>query len=141
MEVTPVDSTTNRPVTDIRIKDVTIFFDPFEEFMNKQATLNAGGGVQAQKKKDEKAAENVDDDLVTWTGKRVRGLNGSRASDTKEGGGVGKYLRAALADQQTRKHGDEDEIVEYVDDPEPELSEHTRKKFKSSGGFGNFEGW
>lgn len=141
MEVAPVDSTTNRPVTDIRIKDVTIFFDPFEEFMNKQASLNTGAGAQAQKRKDEKAAENVDDDLVTWTGKRVRGLNGSRASDPKEGAGVGKYLRAALAEQQTRKHADEDEIIEYMDDPEPELPEPIRKKFKSSGGFGNFEGW
>lgn len=141
MEVAPVDSTTNRPVTDIRIKDVTIFFDPFEEFMNKQATLNAMGDSQARKKKAEKVAENADDDLVTWTGKRVRGLNGSSASDTKEGAGVGKYLRAALAEQQTRKHGDEDEIIEYVDDPGPELLEPTRKKFKSSGGFGNFEGW
>lgn len=109
--------------------------------MNKQATLNAGGGIQAQKKKDDKAAENVDDDLVTWTGKRVRGLDGSRSSEAKEGGGVGKYLRAAIAEQQTRKPGDEDEIVEYMEDPEPELPEPTRKKFKSSGGFGNFEGW
>lgn len=109
--------------------------------MSKQAAQNAGEGPHAQKKKDDKAADNVDDDLVTWTGKRVRGLDGSGASGTNEGAGVGKYLRAALAEQQTRKHADEDEIIEYVDDPEPELPEPTRKKFKSSGGFGNFEGW
>lgn len=109
--------------------------------MNKQTTQNAREGAHAQKKKDEKAADNVDDDLVTWTGKRVRGLDGSGASGTNEGAGVGKYLRAALAEQKTRKQADEDEIIEYMDDPEHELPEPTRKKFKSSGGFGNFEGW
>jgi peptidyl-prolyl cis-trans isomerase-like 2 len=139
MEVAPVDSSTNRPVTDIRITDVTIYFDPFEEFMNKQET-KTGGSAQLQKKKDEKS-DNIDDDLVTWTGKRVRGLDGSKASDAKDGGGVGKYLRAALAEQQTRKPGDEDEIIEFVDDAEPDPPEHARKKFKSKGGFGNFEGW
>lgn len=141
MEVAPVESSSNKPLTDIRIKDVTIFVDPFEEFMNKRQAQNAGDSAKSGKQKGENTSQRVDDDLVTWTGKRVRGPDGSKASDSQNNGGVGKYLKAALAEQQTKRSADEDEIVEFMDDPEPEPLEHTRKKFKSTGGFGNFEGW
>lgn len=109
--------------------------------MSKQKDAKQTGDNSAQTtQKDGKksATSTIDDDLVTWTGKRVRGLDGSKASDAQDGGGVGKYLKAAMA---ARNNGDEDEIVEFVDDTEPDPPEHARKKFKSKGGFGNFEGW
>lgn len=136
MEVAPVDSTTNRPKTDIRIKDVTIFVDPFEEFMSKQKSTNKEAGTTAEAPKKGDTDSHVDDNSVTWTGKRVRGWGDS---DTSGSGvaDVGKYLKAALAEQNSRKGADEDEIVEFVDEPEAA----PRKKFKGGGGFGNFEGW
>ncbi|KAH8705330.1 putative peptidyl-prolyl cis-trans isomerase [Talaromyces proteolyticus] len=141
MEVAPVDSTSNRPTTDIRIKDVTIFVDPFEEFMIQQKLQSTEGSTAAETPSKQEAPQDVDDDQVTWTGKRVRGLHSSKTSGTANAGGVGKYLKAALAEQNTRRGTTDDEIVEFVDDNEPEPVEHTRKKFKSKGGFGNFEGW
>lgn len=161
MEVAPVDPSTNKPKTDIRIKDVTIFVDPFEEFMNQRQAEETSASAGTQKSKHPSGGDGVrreengfneEDDQITWTGKRVRGVfdnGGKTAADT---GGVGKYLKAALADQQAAasaahghgSRGEEDEIVEFVDEvPEPE-PEHVRKKLKAGrgqGGFGNFDSW
>ncbi|EFR04681.1 peptidyl-prolyl cis-trans isomerase cyp8 [Nannizzia gypsea CBS 118893] len=137
MEVAPVDSSTNRPTPAITIHDVVVFVDPFEEFLNKkreeenaqQSVSGAGGDIK----------DKGDDDHVTWTGKRLRGY-GSNESVGASGNasGVGKYLKSAAA----ASRGNEDEIVEFVDEDEPE-SEHARKKVKNSGrgGFGNFDSW
>lgn len=148
MELDPVDPATNRPKTDIRIKDVTVFVDPFEEFMKQRKEAEEAEAQQKAKKPDD-GKDGVDDDQITWTGKRVRGLfdeNNKKASDT---GGVGKYLKAALADQQAAagRGGEEDEIVGFVDDDHPEAeAEHVRKKLKAAAGrrpgeFGNFDNW
>lgn len=107
--------------------------------MSKQANLNSNAISQGLK--NDAITQKADDDLVTWTGKRVRGFDQTGPSGTNDTGGVGKYLHAALAQQQVSKAGDDDEIIEYIDDQEPEPSEQARKKFKSRGGFGNFEGW
>lgn len=132
-----MDSSTNRPTPAITMLDVVVFVDPFEEFLNK-------------KRKEENAQQSVsgassdtkdkgDDDQVTWTGKRLRGY-GSNESGSASGNvsGVGKYLKASAA----ASRGNEDEIVGFVDEDEPE-SEHARKKIKNAGrgGFGNFDSW
>ncbi|KAJ6037122.1 hypothetical protein N7540_001401 [Penicillium herquei] len=130
LETHPVDSNTNRPTPEVRIKDITIFVDPFEDFLKQKRAEEAKGSSASAA--DEEAAQQVDDDRMTWTGKRVRGP-GAESTDSAAGG-VGKYLKAALADR-----GEEDEIVEYVDE-EP-IPEPARKKTKSSGGFGDFSSW
>lgn len=116
--------------------------DPFEEFMKKKREEE-----EAEKAKaaglavgDDESQQKISDETITWTGKRVRGYgNGSAGDDSGGSGGVGKYLKAALAERAAQG---EDEIVEFVDEePEPE---HVRKKMKASvgrGGFGNFDTW
>lgn len=129
-----MESTTNRPTPEVRIKEVTVFVDPFEDFLNKKRAeeSRATGATGPSAEEEDERVRREEDDRVTWTGKRVRGTG----TDVKESsGGVGKYLKAALADQDQVQ---EDEVVEFVDDePEPEPS---RKKFKS-GGYGNFSSW
>ncbi|PLB38025.1 peptidyl-prolyl cis-trans isomerase [Aspergillus candidus] len=137
METNPVNPSTNRPTPDIRIHDVTIFVDPFEEFL-KQRQAEARGETPNDRPADgssqQDTNDNTDDDRVTWTGKRIRGAGG--AEDASGGAGVGKYLRAALADRGPET---EDEIVEVLEDePEPEPA---RKKMKGRGGFGDFSSW
>lgn len=139
METHPVNASTNRPTPDIRINDVTIFVDPFEEFL-KQRQAEARGETPNDRPADggpseqDNSNKNDDDDQVTWTGKRIRGAGS--AGDTSGGPGVGKYLRAALADRGPET---EDEIVEVLEDePEPEPA---RKKMKGRGGFGDFSSW
>ncbi|EPS32379.1 hypothetical protein PDE_07339 [Penicillium oxalicum 114-2] len=132
LEIHPVEANTNRPVPEVRIKEVTVFVDPFEDFLTQKRAEGAtetGGGDAAR----DEVEHQVDDDRVTWTGKRVRSAG---TGPSPEGsGGVGKYLKAALAERIQ----EEDEIVEYVDDePEPEP---VRKKAKGTGGFGDFSSW
>ncbi|PYH43781.1 peptidyl-prolyl cis-trans isomerase [Aspergillus saccharolyticus JOP 1030-1] len=135
LETHPTNSTTNRPTPDIRITDVTIFVDPFEEFLKQKQLEDAKArGHLTDPAEEEQNARREDDDRVTWTGKRVRGAG---AGSTEEGSaGVGKYLKAALAERAGQA---EDEIVEFVDDePEPEP---VRKKMRGGGGFGDFSSW
>ncbi|KAE8154950.1 hypothetical protein BDV25DRAFT_126145 [Aspergillus avenaceus] len=135
LESHPVNASTNRPTPDIRIKDVTIFVDPFEEFLKQKQTEEAKGkNSSLDPAEEDRKAKQEEDDRVTWTGKRVRGA-GSTGTGGDSAGGVGKYLKAALANQTSPE---EDEIVEFVDEPEPEPS---RKKFKARGGFGDFSSW
>ncbi|GAB1196838.1 Peptidyl-prolyl cis-trans isomerase cyp8 [Aspergillus pseudonomiae] len=136
LETHPVNASTNRPTPDIRITDVTIFVDPFEEFLNqKKAEETSGKNKTADSTEEDGTTQQEDDDQVTWTGKRVRGP-GSSGAGGDASSGVGKYLKAALANQAAQE---EDEIVEFVDEePEPEPM---RKKFKSRGGFGDFSSW
>ncbi|PYH87809.1 peptidyl-prolyl cis-trans isomerase [Aspergillus ellipticus CBS 707.79] len=135
LETHPTNPTTNRPTPDVRILDVTVFVDPFEEFLRqKQADELKAKGLAVDAEEEEQNARRAEDDRITWTGKRVRG---SEPGAMDEGsGGVGKYLKAALAE---RAGQEEDEIVEFVDEePEPEPM---RKKFKRGGGFGDFSSW
>lgn len=53
------------------------------------------------------------------------------------GGGVGKYLKAAMADQ---RNGDTDEVIEVIEE-DVGIEEPVKKKAKSSSGFGNFDSW
>lgn len=104
-----------------------MFVDPFEDFLKQKRAEDTQD--PASTVDDSEASRRVDDDRVTWTGKRVRGHG---ANTDGESAGVGKYLKAALADRE------EDEIVEFVDEPEPEPA---RKKAKGTGGFGDFSSW
>lgn len=135
LETHPVNSSTNRPTPDIRIQDVTVFVDPFEDFLTQKRAQETHGQTGPTPEEEDEAVRRADDDHITWTGKRVRGP-GASASASGSSGGVGKYLQAALADRAAQE---EDEIVEFVDEePAPEPA---RKKVKGSGGFGDFSSW
>ncbi|PLB44290.1 peptidyl-prolyl cis-trans isomerase cyp8 [Aspergillus steynii IBT 23096] len=134
LETHPVNQSTNRPTPDVRIKDVTVFVDPFEEFLKQKQAEEAAGKAGPDPAEQEENARREEDDHITWTGKRVRGAGSTDTGDSS-GGGVGKYLKAALSNQAGQE---EDEIVEFVDEPEPEPM---RKKLKGRGGFGDFSSW
>lgn len=122
MEATPVDEA-NRPLKELVIKDVVVFLDPFEEFLKQKDQQEK---VEAHKAEIQRQG-GTDDDKTTWTGKRIRG-DGS----VEQAGGVGKYLKGALASQPEEVPGNEDPAVEEWEPP--------RKKNKA-GGFGNFDNW
>jgi peptidyl-prolyl cis-trans isomerase-like 2 len=127
LEDVPVDEG-KRPKEDVQILEAVVFVDPFEEFWKKKRAEEDG-----EKEKEERRRETGGDERTTWTGKRIR-QDGTVQDDG--GGRVGKYLRAAIADQSN----DGDEIVEVVEE-DFGVEEPVKKKVKSSGGFGNFDGW
>ena len=113
--------------------------DPFEEFLKEKQTQQAidKGEVERPTDEEEQDSRREEDDRITWTGKRIRGAGETAADDSSGAGGVGKYLKATLAERANNP--DEDEIVEFVDEA-PEL-EPARKKVKGTGGFGDFSSW
>lgn len=131
LENSAVDSK-DRPLETIRIEKVDILLDPFEEFLKTRAEDEE----KEREKADIEAAGGAEDEKVTWTGKRIkRPGEHTEKGGGEGGGGVGKYLKAAL------ENGDGDEIVGFVNEDDEEMREPVRKKAKSKGGFGDFEGW
>lgn len=123
----------DRPVEDIVMNEVVVYVDPFEEFQKERKAAE-----NSERETQQRRQEGTDDDnRTTWTGKRVR-ADGTVESDNV---GVGKYLKAKIESQAKPTQPDlteEDEIVGFVDEPDPGP---VRKKAKAGGGFGNFDGW
>ncbi|KAF2262980.1 hypothetical protein CC78DRAFT_534392 [Lojkania enalia] len=115
----------DRPVTDIEILDVVVFVDPFEEW-NKERREKEDRELEEEEVRRQGGRE---DDRTTWTGKRIR-ADGRVEKSGRESLEVGKYL-------QVVKHQVEDEVVgEWEEDVQP-----VKKKVRTGGGFGNFDGW
>lgn len=112
----------NHPIDPIKLIDVAVFLDPFEEYM-KQRTENESKELEEEAIKK---AGGTEDDKVTWTGKRIREDGSIGESKVK----VGKYLTDALLQPQATSDS------KLLDD---EPQEPVKKKAK--GGFGNFSNW
>jgi len=119
MEVAPVGDG-DAPIKDIVMKEVVVFVDPFDEYLKKRAS-------------EERRAGQNEEDLTTWTGKRLRDAgNGSGGS----AGEVGKYLKAKANEVMA-----EDEVVGEMIEEEYTYEGPVKKKPKAGGGFGNFDNW
>lgn len=113
-----------RPIDDIVMEHVVVFVDPFEEFQKQRRDKDA-----AEKEKLEIMKQGgTEDDKTTWTGKRLR--RDGTVVQPEQSGGVGKYLKDAVASNGSAVADVQDD---YVEEP-------VKKKVKS-GGFGNFDGW
>lgn len=125
LEAVPTDEK-DTPLETCEIEEVSVFVDPFEEFkqQNKDEEL-----LEARRQAEIKEKGGLEDDLVTWTGKRVK-RPGQKVEDAA---GVGKYLTA-------KQDEPEDEIIEEVVEYEQPAEEPPPKKRKR-GGFGNFDAW
>ncbi|KKA27369.1 hypothetical protein TD95_004926 [Thielaviopsis punctulata] len=115
MEAAPTDGS-DRPLNKIVIRDVVVYIDPFAEFQKERTE---------REKAEAKAAEGGgEDDVVTWTGKRLRGNGDGRVEE----GSVGKYLKLGAGSSGETRTVEKNE----------EVWERPKKKAR---GFGNFDGW
>jgi len=129
MEVAPVGDG-DVPVRDITMKEVVVFVDPFDEYLKKRASEEEKGRNEEERRKAGKNEE----DLTTWTGKRLRDVGRGSGESAGE---VGKYLKA-----KAKEMTEEDEVVGVVmEEEEYAYKEPVKKKPKASGGFGNFDSW
>lgn len=137
MEDVPTDGS-NRPLNKILIKDIVVFVDPFEEFQAQKSEKERLDRRQEEIRRQ----GGTEDDKTTWTGKRLRGDGTVDGADAKQS--VGKYLdkeamgqgQGQVSNSSTRRErddGDADNVDTWENQP--------RKKMKSGGGFGNFDGW
>ncbi|EAQ88989.1 hypothetical protein CHGG_05608 [Chaetomium globosum CBS 148.51] len=139
LERAPVaDDGSNRPLADLRIEDVVVLIDPFEEFLKEKSLREA----EVKSKEEVRRQGGTEDDRTTWTGKRIR-EDGVVEEDAKAKG-VGRYLKGVVAQQQQQQEEDGEggasgggsnggQVVETWEEP-------VRKKVKT-GGFGNFDAW
>jgi len=128
MEVAPVGDG-DVPIRAIAMKEVVVFVDPFDEYLKKRASEEEKGRNEEERRK---AGQN-EEDLTTWTGKRLRDAGRGSGGSAGE---VGKYLKA-----KAKEVTGEDEVVGEVMEEEYAYEEPVKKKPKASGGFGNFDSW
>lgn len=132
LENAPTDSS-DRPTDQIRILDVVVFVDPFEEFQKQKREKD-----EEEREKQEVIKQGGrEDERTTWTGKRIRG-DGTVVNDAGAGG-VGKYLKAVAANEAFLADtlGPNDVVEEW----EQETGGEPVTKKAKVGGFGNFDNW
>lgn len=92
MEAVPTNEK-DRPERDIRIKEVSIFVDPFEEFqgrLKRKLAHEANTEQEEQERKQKRAKE----DSMGWFGPNV--ANSKKAGS----GGIGKYLASSSSSKK-----------------------------------------
>jgi len=114
MEEVPTD-TDEKPEKDIKINKILIYVDPFDEWQKKRKAREI-----EEEEEQEEAKKLKEDDVMTWTGKRL---------DTSAKPG------RLIASSKGSSAGNNGLIVDTLQEPES-----VKKKPKASG-FGNFDGW
>ncbi|TFK30765.1 peptidylprolyl isomerase-like protein 2 [Coprinopsis marcescibilis] len=118
LEKLPIKPGTDRPAKTVKITEVVIYQDPFEEYKVRKAKKLA---KRAESGKPGATAETKKDD-VNWFGVKV-GTGETTLGTGSNSGGVGKYLNLKRPVPTAASHDMDD----------------SKKKRKI--GFGNFEGW
>ncbi|KAF9496086.1 cyclophilin-like protein [Pleurotus eryngii] len=122
LEKLPLKDGTERPAKAVRITEVVIYQDPFEDY-KKRLAKKLAKRAESEQAGDKRTQKREGDD-INWFGIKV-GVDGMAGGPGSLGGGVGKYLNTAkrpLGGGLTDLGGDD-----------------AKKKRKV--GFGDFEGW
>jgi len=121
LEKIPVKPGTERPSQPIKIVDIIIYQDPFEEYKTRQEKRRARKAqAEEEARTGIKVVKKDDTDGMNWFGTK---LGETDASKGAVGGGVGKYLS----------------LKRPLDAASGAAEDDGQKKRKV--GFGNFEGW
>jgi len=124
------DPKTDRPAEELKIQNVIVFVNPFDEVDEQLKQEREEAAAKRQLEEEERRKEEL---------RNRRGKTGARDSSGAKNkvfrGGVGKYIsQSQLA---TNKRLADAAGASDVDAP----SENKKKKTSSSGGFGDFSSW
>nr|VWO94322.1 Peptidyl-prolyl cis-trans isomerase 8 [Ganoderma boninense] len=122
LEALPVKPGTERPAKQIRITEVIIYQDPFDDYKRREEKKRARK-AENQVARTKEAEEKAKDD-INWFGVKV----GTDRAANSAGGGVGKYLNINAK-----------RSIETVSVSASAPLEEGKKKRRI--GFGDFEGW
>jgi len=132
MEAVSVKPGTDKPAKPIKITEIVIYQDPFEDYKKRLEKKQAAVETGKEKGASTTSSSSTRADNVNWFGEKV---GAGTAAGTATGGGavtggnVGKYLSGAGAKRALPASG----TVSGLGEPE------TKKKKKL--GFGDFESW
>ncbi|KAI8139556.1 peptidyl-prolyl cis-trans isomerase-like 2 [Fennellomyces sp. T-0311] len=125
MEAIPADDS-DRPERDIRIKEVSVFVDPFEVYQTRLKRKLAHE-ANADEEEAERRRKREKEDSMGWfglnTGRTRKGVPSAKPKAV--GGGVGKYLQGGSSGNNV------------LDDPVEEVPRKAKKPV--SGSYGNFD--
>ena len=124
------DPKTDRPAEELKIQNVIVFVNPFDEVDEQLKQEREEAAAKRQLEEEERRKEEL---------RNRRGKTGAKDSSGAKNkvfrGGVGKYIsQSQLA---TNKRLADAAGASDVDAP----SENKKKKTSSSGGFGDFSSW
>ncbi|KAJ7783665.1 cyclophilin-like domain-containing protein [Mycena maculata] len=121
LEKLPLKDGTERPAKPVRITEIVIYQDPFEEYKTRLAKKLARRMEAGQGSSTEKATQKKEGDDINWFGVKLG--SGDSAVSAATGGGVGKYLNLKRPQEAVADQGGND----------------SKKKRKT--GFGSFDNW
>ncbi|KAJ7103643.1 cyclophilin-like domain-containing protein [Mycena belliarum] len=121
LEKLPLKEGSERPAKPVRITEIVIYQDPFEEYKTRLAKKLARRMESNQADIVGKASEKKEGDDMNWFGVKVG--SGDSAFTPTAGGGVGKYLNLKRPQDTVTDHGG------------------TESKKKRKTGFGAFDSW
>ncbi|KAI0721344.1 cyclophilin-like protein [Cerioporus squamosus] len=125
LEALPVKPGTERPAKQVRITEVVIYQDPFEEYKQREERKRARK-AEVQVSRTKEAEEKAKDD-INWFGVKV---GSDKSGSGAVGGGIGKYLNLNAK-----------RPIDTVASPSPTPAAPEESKKKRRIGFGDFEGW
>ncbi|KAF7799246.1 hypothetical protein EIP86_010478 [Pleurotus ostreatoroseus] len=129
LEALPVKPGTERPAKPVKIAEVVIYQDPFEEYKTRQEKKRVKKAEAEENARTGKAVESKKDgDDINWFGVKVGAEK--TANGGSIGGGIGKYLNLGTGSTTQKRPV----ATAVADVPDP-----AKKKRKI--GFGSFEGW
>lgn len=131
IEKVEVSDKDKRPRQDLKMEEVTVLVDPFDDFLRQRDEAAQREAVEEEIRR----RGGRDEDRTTWTGKRVR--SGDDGGDIAPSApAVGKYLAGATVNGTDAAGEDEAMREEWETRDAP-----VKKKVKGGGGFGNFDNW
>ncbi|EIW64310.1 cyclophilin-like protein [Trametes versicolor FP-101664 SS1] len=126
LESLPVKPGTERPAKQVKITEVVIYQDPFEEYKQREQRKRERK-AETHETRTKEAEEKAKDD-VNWFGVKV----GQQNANAAVGGGVGKYLNLNANAKRP---------LEAPTRTMPVSAPPEEGKKKRRIGFGDFEGW
>ena len=126
------DPKTDRPAEELKIENVAVFVNPFDEVDDQLRQEREEAATKRKEEEEERRKE----ELRNRSGsKKKKDEDDAAAKNKAFRGGVGKYIsQSRLA---TNKRHAAASVVGGGDDAPPE----TKKKKSISGGFGDFSSW
>jgi len=118
----PLKPGSERPAKPVKITDIIIYQDPFEEYKKRQEKRRARKAQAEEEARSGIKVEKKDNDDMNWFGTKLG--EGGHASKGLDVGGVGKYLNLKRPMESAAPVGGQEE---------------SQKKRRV--GFGDFEGW
>jgi peptidyl-prolyl cis-trans isomerase-like protein 2 len=132
LEAIPVDDK-DRPEREIKIKQVQVFVDPFEEYqtrLKKKLAHEANAEAEDEEAKRKREKE----DAMGWFGPSVAGTKKAESASP----GVGRYLQQATTKRSNEQLGSEEVEEIGVSSKKLKALQQPQKKASSYGNFDNF---